>query len=651
MITHPILRSTLGLLTLLAVVAAGYGALSRTLTANAGGTDYTVTNLDDPGNGVCDNSCTLREALDQANLGQGNRVKFDVPGCPPACTITLASALPTITQLGTVIDGATQPGHAQGSPPLITIDGTGLPAGTNGLVITAPTTVRGVRITNFPQHGIYASATTLSNLTVDQSDVSANGVDGLNAAVSGALAVSQSSFDGNGASGIYASNFTATDANISDTSAVGNGFDGLNVAVSNSLMVTDSVATGNTQAGLYAGSSTMTSAVLDGNTFSDNGFDGANLPVSSTLTVTDNVIRNNDAGGVYAGSFTVADADFEGNDVGNNAFDGIKVAASNTLTVIDNDIYLNGLGGLYAGGFVTTSGEIAMNNIRSNTSGGVTVNGAGILVHHNLLSDNNVGLFNAGGGVAPAEDNWWGCNEGPNEIDCDSTAGGVDADPWLVLDVAVAPDTIGGGEMATATAHVNMNSDGADTSGDGHIPDGTLVILYADSGMISTAGINASKATTNGEASAQFTADAGPGQVTLGALLDNEDVTTQLTVTEATPTPTPTPSGTPTATATTSPTATPTATPGEQHLQGDVDCDGDVDAVDALKILQFIAGLPFSQEPGCPSIGELFGDHKFGDVDCDGDVDAVDALKVLQFVAAIPFGQSEPCANIGSALG
>lgn len=40
----------------------------------------------------------------------------------------------------------------------------------------------------------------------------------------------------------------------------------------------------------------------------------------------------------------------------------------------------------------------------------------------------------------------------------------------------------------------------------------------------------------------------------------------------------------------------------------------------------------------------------FGDVDCDDDVDAVDALKVLQFVAAIPFAQSDPCTDIGQPL-
>lgn len=41
----------------------------------------------------------------------------------------------------------------------------------------------------------------------------------------------------------------------------------------------------------------------------------------------------------------------------------------------------------------------------------------------------------------------------------------------------------------------------------------------------------------------------------------------------------------------------------EEIIQGDVDCDGDVDATDALKDLQHVAGLPFGQNDPCPDIG------------------------------------------------
>ncbi len=85
------------------------------------------------------------------------------------------------------------------------------------------------------------------------------------------------------------------------------------------------------------------------------------------------------------------------------------------------------------------------------------------------------------------------------------------------------------------------------------------------------------------------------------------------------------------------------------YLWGDVDCVGDVDAVDALKILRYVAGLSVSQTQPCPEIGSEVA-SLLGDVDCDDDVDAIDSLKILRHVAALPVAQTEPCQDIGSSL-
>lgn len=63
--------------------------------------------------------------------------------------------------------------------------------------------------------------------------------------------------------------------------------------------------------------------------------------------------------------------------------------------------------------------------------------------------------------------------------------------------------------------------------------------------------------------------------------------------------------------------------------KGDNDCDNDVDSVDALVDLQFVAGFNPNQQPGCPAIGSDFN-SVFGDIDCNDLVNAVDALKLLQ---------------------
>ena len=101
---------------------------------------------------------------------------------------------------------------------------------------------------------------------------------------------------------------------------------------------------------------------------------------------------------------------------------------------------------------------------------------------------------------------------------------------------------------------------------------------------------------------------------------------------------------------------TPTLAPGQSRW-GDDDCDGDVDPVDGLKNLQELAGLPYSQTAPCFAFGDPVGvstasaiQIAWGDVDCDGDLDSVDALGILRSIAALPVSQQQPCPALGSAV-
>jgi hypothetical protein len=78
-----------------------------------------------------------------------------------------------------------------------------------------------------------------------------------------------------------------------------------------------------------------------------------------------------------------------------------------------------------------------------------------------------------------------------------------------------------------------------------------------------------------------------------------------------TPTPvsSPTPTSPPTPSATPTPSPTPTFSPGptssatlQARRQGDIDCNGDIDAVDALLILRHVAGLSVDLPPDCPPL-------------------------------------------------
>jgi Tol biopolymer transport system component len=71
---------------------------------------------------------------------------------------------------------------------------------------------------------------------------------------------------------------------------------------------------------------------------------------------------------------------------------------------------------------------------------------------------------------------------------------------------------------------------------------------------------------------------------------------------------------------------------------GNSDCDGLINATDALKLLQYGAGLPVQQSEPCINIGAglLAGAWAQGDVNCSGAVNSVDALLILRAVAGLP---------------
>ena len=76
---------------------------------------------------------------------------------------------------------------------------------------------------------------------------------------------------------------------------------------------------------------------------------------------------------------------------------------------------------------------------------------------------------------------------------------------------------------------------------------------------------------------------------------------------------------------------------------GDNDCDGDNDAVDALKGLRHVAALSVSQNDPCPEMGSTVevadaSPHIWGDLDCDGDTDVFDVVHVV----AVAFRNADP---------
>lgn len=367
-------------------------------------------------------------------------------------------------------------------------------------------------------------------------------------------------------------------------------------------------------------------------------FPGAGIDASTFfldgLQITDNRLTNNDGDGILLGP----------------GFNGVDPLGHDILR---NTIVGNGGTGVNNGTNCMQNALIASNTITGHTGvgkAGVELCGDGNQIHFNRMVDNSVGIRDWGfSSISDAQNNWWGCNEGPTNSDCDSSDesnGAADYDPWLVMSFNASPDSIQTGQTSTLATNMNVNSDGADTLALGFLPDGTEILFQTDLGTVGSSSVIVSM--VSGLASATLTAGGAAGTAHVSAELDNETQNDEVTITEApTPTPTPTPTDTPTPTPTPSPTPTPTEPPS-QNRQGDINCDTNITSVDSLGILRFVAGLsPLIQQEPCPDIGT--GDPGFfGDVDCKNLVTSVDALGVLRFVAGMsPLAQQEPCTDIG----
>lgn len=115
----------------IAIRSAAAAAILALATTTASAATFVVTTTADT-NDTCDADCSLREAITAANGSAGpHTIAFNIPG-GGVRTITLASALPNITQRVT-IDGYTQPGSspntnatgAINAVPLIEVKGSG----------------------------------------------------------------------------------------------------------------------------------------------------------------------------------------------------------------------------------------------------------------------------------------------------------------------------------------------------------------------------------------------------------------------------------------------------------------------------------------------------------------------------------------------
>jgi len=128
---------------------------------------FTVTTTSDAGDGSCDASCTLREAITAANeTPELDSIAFDIPtvdaGYDAASGVWKmqpSSDLPAITA-PLSIDATTQ--HGYSGAPVVELDGSLIPAPANGFTVLSP----GCLLRGFSIHSFAASLNPLSNTLV-----------------------------------------------------------------------------------------------------------------------------------------------------------------------------------------------------------------------------------------------------------------------------------------------------------------------------------------------------------------------------------------------------------------------------------------------------------------------------------------------------
>ena len=211
------------------------------------------------------------------------------------------------------------------------------------------------------------------------------------------------------------------------------------------------------------------SGPLDGLTISGNTADttaGGNFAVlggTRNVTITDNTVT----GSANSGTGILLLGDDVGYTITGNVISGLNASAVSIT------------GGF---GYATNGGGTVSRNAFKNNLRGINVvdmdAAAKLTANLNILVGNTTGgtptspnaaIRNTTTGTVSAQNNYYGCQTGPNTSGCDATLntgnGVLDDDPWLVLSTSVGSSSIPQGGTTTFTADLNHNSDGTLVSG------------------------------------------------------------------------------------------------------------------------------------------------------------------------------------------
>lgn len=386
--------------------------LLLTVSGPLGAAVFTVNNTGDQGDAnTSDNLCatagavcTLRAAIQQANVTAGtDTIAFNISGAGPH-VINPASALPNITQAVT-IDGTTEPSYVQGSPAVV-LKGTGTAPGTNGMVFAAGSggsTLRGLVVQSFPAIGV---AILSDGCVLERTYIGTNaGTSPAGNGGAGVLVLGNSNMLGvandgakrilvsaNGGDGIVISGssntlqFSHVGTNLAGTAALANAGSGVVISGSSNTLIQNLVS-GNAQDGIRItagmGNVVRTNHLIGLNVFGTgampNGGSGVSIQGGTGNTIGPfNIVSGNTGNGV-----TISGLPATGNVVRSN-FIGLTLAGTTALPNGQAGVFLSTTAGNTVGGTAVGSGNV----ISGNSGIGVRVVGG----NGNFIQSNVIGV-------------------------------------------------------------------------------------------------------------------------------------------------------------------------------------------------------------------------------------------------------------------
>ena len=439
----------------------------------------------------------------------------------------------SVTKLLT-LDGA-----GSGSNPAVDTIVSGSGSGT-GLALSAGTdathrvTVKDVRVTNFGTGVVVGSYNTLDNVA-SMSNITY----GINLSPLQDLVVTNSKFNSNPIGLKIASTASVDDVDISysefnNSSNIGWYSDNSSASPSNitNLNVSYTTFNDNVNKGIYT--EKLSNAAFDHITINNSGTGGptnhrAGMDINlkygdySNIQILNSTITNNGTGDNNGGGILI-----KARSTGSYAS---QPATLDDVTLTSLIVTGNG-GGTYAAGI-----RVGESN---NSFTGIDAGPTNVTISFSRISGNSVdGVRNATAATTVmAENNWWGCNYGPGNtgtgcpVAANSATGSVDTTPYLVLKNAIAPSSILVYQSSSHTADLRFDSNNADTSGSGYIPNNTPASWSATLGSMSPT----SNGTNNGTASSTFTSDGTVGTANLSLTVDGQTLSGDVVVTAPTAT-------------------------------------------------------------------------------------------------------------------